>query len=74
MGKTGYAGSFSGYDEYVPMVDKAVDSSWKKQASLRSPASKGLQVCYFILLLFNNLFDLVFSCFFMLLKQCGCFV
>ncbi|KAL9418154.1 hypothetical protein AB3S75_041052 [Citrus x aurantiifolia] len=41
VGKTSYAGSFSGYDEYVPMVDKAVDSSWKKQPSLRSPAAKG---------------------------------
>lgn len=25
----GYYGNFSGYDEYVPMVDKAVDSGWK---------------------------------------------
>ncbi|ESR36596.1 hypothetical protein CICLE_v10028023mg [Citrus x clementina] len=58
VGKTSYAGSFSGYDEYVPMVDKAVDSSWKKQPSLRSPAAKGLQVCYCIYCLVNNLFDL----------------
>ncbi|KAK8626797.1 hypothetical protein V6N13_134429 [Hibiscus sabdariffa] len=35
IGKTSYAGNFSGYDEYVPMVDKAVDSTWKKQASLQ---------------------------------------
>lgn len=42
VGKTSYAGNFSGYDEYVPMVDKAVDSSWKKQTSLLRPsASKG---------------------------------
>ncbi|XVF01072.1 hypothetical protein REPUB_Repub04eG0056100 [Reevesia pubescens] len=42
IGKTSYAGNFSGYDEYVPMVDKAVDSSWKKQTSLQRPAaSKG---------------------------------
>ncbi|KAK8518756.1 hypothetical protein V6N13_017972 [Hibiscus sabdariffa] len=34
-GKTSYAGKFSGYDEYVPMVDKAVDSTWKKQTSLQ---------------------------------------
>ncbi|MBA0829094.1 hypothetical protein Goarm_013717, partial [Gossypium armourianum] len=41
IGKTSYAGSFKGYDEYVPMVDKAVDSSWMKQTSLqRLSASK----------------------------------
>lgn len=41
-GKTGYAGNFPGYDEYVPMVDKAVDAGWKRQASLqRSYTSKG---------------------------------
>ncbi|KAE8716880.1 Phosphatidylinositol/phosphatidylcholine transfer protein SFH4 [Hibiscus syriacus] len=33
IGKTSYAGNFSGYDDYVPMVDKAVDSTWKKQMS-----------------------------------------
>ncbi|KZV52627.1 hypothetical protein F511_07020, partial [Dorcoceras hygrometricum] len=32
-GMAGYVGNFSGYDEYVPMVDKAVDSGWKKQTS-----------------------------------------
>ena len=44
VGKTSYAGSgnLSGYDEYVPMVDKAVDAGWKKQASLQmSQTSKG---------------------------------
>ncbi|XVE67005.1 hypothetical protein DITRI_Ditri08aG0125400 [Diplodiscus trichospermus] len=42
VGKTSYAGNFSGYDEYVPMVDKAVDSSWKRQTTLqRSSGSKG---------------------------------
>ena len=36
------ASGFSGYDEYVPMVDKAVDAGWKRQASLPKPyASKG---------------------------------
>ncbi|KAA3482334.1 phosphatidylinositol/phosphatidylcholine transfer protein SFH6 [Gossypium australe] len=41
IGKTSYAGSFKGYDEYVPMVDKAVDSSWMRQTSLqRLSASK----------------------------------
>ncbi|XP_073046735.1 phosphatidylinositol/phosphatidylcholine transfer protein SFH8-like isoform X2 [Primulina eburnea] len=32
-GMASYVGNFSGYDEYVPMVDKAVDSGWKKQTS-----------------------------------------
>ncbi|XP_020973636.1 phosphatidylinositol/phosphatidylcholine transfer protein SFH8 isoform X3 [Arachis ipaensis] len=44
VGKTSYAGTsnLSGYDEYVPMVDKAVDAGWKKQASLQmSQTSKG---------------------------------
>ncbi|KAL1061770.1 hypothetical protein V6Z11_D13G035200 [Gossypium hirsutum] len=33
VGKTSHAVNFSGYDEYVPMVDKAVDASWKKPTS-----------------------------------------
>ncbi|GFP87772.1 phosphatidylinositol/phosphatidylcholine transfer protein sfh8 [Phtheirospermum japonicum] len=33
IGTAGYYGNFSGYDEYVPMVDKAVDSGWKKQTT-----------------------------------------
>ncbi|KAG9148180.1 hypothetical protein Leryth_014091 [Lithospermum erythrorhizon] len=33
FGNSGYVGNFSGYDEYVPMVDKAVDCAWKKQVS-----------------------------------------
>ncbi|KAI3525358.1 hypothetical protein L2E82_51605 [Cichorium intybus] len=37
IGGTSYAGPFSGYDEYVPMVDKAVDSGWKKQSSTTKP-------------------------------------
>lgn len=42
-GVSSYASHFSGYDEYVPMVDKAVDSGWKKQPSLqKSYTSKGL--------------------------------
>ncbi|KAK9667354.1 hypothetical protein RND81_14G250400 [Saponaria officinalis] len=32
-GKTSYAANFSGYDEYVPMVDKPVDAGWKKHTS-----------------------------------------
>lgn len=39
-GKTSYAGNFSGYDEYVPMVDKVVDSSWKNQTSNQKTDSK----------------------------------
>ncbi|XP_030470182.1 phosphatidylinositol/phosphatidylcholine transfer protein SFH8 [Syzygium oleosum] len=42
IGRASYAGTFSGYDEYVPMVDKAVDAGWKKQSTLqRHFASKG---------------------------------
>ncbi|CAI9286733.1 unnamed protein product [Lactuca saligna] len=37
IGGTSYAGPFSGYDEYVPMVDKAVDSGWRKQPSAPKP-------------------------------------
>ncbi|XP_024959282.1 phosphatidylinositol/phosphatidylcholine transfer protein SFH8-like isoform X2 [Cynara cardunculus var. scolymus] len=37
-GATSYVGQFSGYDEYVPMVDKAVDSVLKKQASMPKPS------------------------------------
>ncbi|XP_034927613.1 phosphatidylinositol/phosphatidylcholine transfer protein SFH8 isoform X1 [Populus alba] len=38
VGKAGYGVSFSGYDEYVPMVDKVVDAEWKKQASIQRPS------------------------------------
>ncbi|GAB2291279.1 Phosphatidylinositol/phosphatidylcholine transfer protein sfh8 [Dionaea muscipula] len=42
VGKISYNGHFSGYDEYVPMVDKAVDAGWKKQSSAqRLCGSKG---------------------------------
>ncbi|CAI8616969.1 unnamed protein product [Vicia faba] len=44
VGKSSYAvnGNLAGYDEYIPMVDKAVDAVWKKQASLQtSPSRKG---------------------------------
>lgn len=38
IGKANYAG----YDEYVPMVDKPVDNSWKKQVPPERPnAPKG---------------------------------
>ncbi|XP_019448484.1 PREDICTED: phosphatidylinositol/phosphatidylcholine transfer protein SFH6-like isoform X1 [Lupinus angustifolius] len=43
VGKSSYAasGNLSGDDEYVPMVDKAVDAVWTKQAPLQwSHASK----------------------------------
>jgi len=39
-GKTGYAATFSGYDEYVPMVDKPVDAGWKKQSFVQKTSSK----------------------------------
>ncbi|XP_045806233.1 phosphatidylinositol/phosphatidylcholine transfer protein SFH6-like [Trifolium pratense] len=35
VGKTTYANNMSGYDDYVPMVDKPVDAEWKRQASLQ---------------------------------------
>ncbi|XP_043708965.1 phosphatidylinositol/phosphatidylcholine transfer protein SFH8-like isoform X1 [Telopea speciosissima] len=42
-GKASFAGSCSEYDEYVPMVDKAVDAGWKKQVSLQGDcSSKGV--------------------------------
>ncbi len=42
VGRVSYAGSYGGYDEYVPMVDKAVDAGWKKQDALqRTISSKG---------------------------------
>jgi hypothetical protein len=42
-GTSAYVSNFSGYDEYVPMVDKAVDSGWKNQPSLqKSHTYKGL--------------------------------
>ncbi|KAK8558532.1 hypothetical protein V6N13_098188 [Hibiscus sabdariffa] len=42
VGRTSYAGNFSGYDDCAPMVDKAVDASWNKQTSLLRPSgSKG---------------------------------
>ncbi|KAM0011103.1 putative CRAL-TRIO lipid binding domain, CRAL/TRIO domain, CRAL/TRIO domain superfamily [Helianthus debilis subsp. tardiflorus] len=37
IGATSYPGQSSGYDEYVPMVDKAVDSGWKNQPSNPTP-------------------------------------
>ncbi|KAK1352233.1 phosphatidylinositol/phosphatidylcholine transfer protein SFH8-like [Heracleum sosnowskyi] len=41
IGSVSYTGSFSGYDEYVPMVDKAVDAVWKRQASFKKPIASG---------------------------------
>ncbi|KAL2460120.1 Phosphatidylinositol/phosphatidylcholine transfer protein SFH8 [Abeliophyllum distichum] len=37
IGTSCFVGNLSSYDEYVPMVDKAVDSGWKKQPSLQKP-------------------------------------
>ncbi|KAM7275128.1 hypothetical protein ACFE04_016994 [Oxalis oulophora] len=41
VGKTNYVGNFKEYDEYVPMVDKAVDAIVKKQSQSSSSALKG---------------------------------
>ncbi|CAI0377509.1 unnamed protein product [Linum tenue] len=38
MGKATHPISFPGYDEYIPMVDKAVDSTWNKQAAIQKLA------------------------------------
>ncbi|CAN1255909.1 Phosphatidylinositol/phosphatidylcholine transfer protein SFH8 [Linum perenne] len=38
VGKVNHPSTFSGYDEYVPMVDKAVDSTWNKQAAIQKLA------------------------------------
>lgn len=41
VGKSSYAAAtFLGYDEYVPMVDKAVDASWKKKPALQRASSR----------------------------------
>ncbi|KAD0741468.1 hypothetical protein E3N88_43774 [Mikania micrantha] len=41
FGFASHAGQFSGYDEYVPMVDKAVDSGWNKKPSSPRPYDRG---------------------------------
>ncbi|XP_010254745.1 PREDICTED: phosphatidylinositol/phosphatidylcholine transfer protein SFH8-like isoform X2 [Nelumbo nucifera] len=41
-GKASYNACLSEYDEYVPMVDKAVDAGWKKQVSFQRSSSKGI--------------------------------
>ncbi|XP_004500794.1 phosphatidylinositol/phosphatidylcholine transfer protein SFH6 [Cicer arietinum] len=43
VGKSSYASNLSGYDEYVPMVDKPVDAEWKKQTSLQRSKSNILK-------------------------------
>ncbi|KAL5557993.1 hypothetical protein UlMin_034204 [Ulmus minor] len=40
-GKASSAGGFSEYDEYVPMVDKAVDAGWEKQVARQSASVSG---------------------------------
>lgn len=41
-GKANHASDYPGYEEDVPMVDKAVDAGWKEQPSLQSThSSKG---------------------------------
>ncbi|CAN4112392.1 unnamed protein product [Withania somnifera] len=39
IGMHGHTTNFPGYDEYVPMVDKAVDFAWKKEPSLQRPST-----------------------------------
>ncbi|KAL1208163.1 Phosphatidylinositol/phosphatidylcholine transfer protein SFH8 [Cardamine amara subsp. amara] len=41
-GETSLTGSFPGYDEYVPMVDKAVDATCKVKPAIHRVASKGV--------------------------------
>lgn len=53
IGTAGYPGQFSGYDEYVPMVDKAVDAGWKKSPQ-KLYISKGM------LLNVQNLFAAIY--------------
>ncbi|CAA7020630.1 unnamed protein product [Microthlaspi erraticum] len=45
-GETSFAGSFAGYDEYIPMVDKAVDATWKVKpaTSNRVPSKAGARI------------------------------
>ncbi|CAN8328786.1 unnamed protein product [Cochlearia groenlandica] len=44
-GETSLAGSFAGYDEYVPMVDKAVDATWNvKPTTINRVPSKGARM------------------------------
>eukprot|EP00262_Sarcandra_glabra_P006756 TRINITY_DN1927_c0_g5_i1.p1 TRINITY_DN1927_c0_g5~~TRINITY_DN1927_c0_g5_i1.p1 ORF type:complete len:626 (-),score=145.02 TRINITY_DN1927_c0_g5_i1:72-1949(-) len=47
-GKASYNGGFPEFDEYVPMVDKAVDAGWKKEVShQRLSVSKGtVSLCH----------------------------
>lgn len=40
-GETSLAGGLLGYDEYVPMVDKTVDATWKVKPAIQRVASKG---------------------------------
>ncbi|CAG7898964.1 hypothetical protein BRARA_H01817 [Brassica rapa] len=45
-GETSFASSLAGYDEYVPMVDKAVDATWKVKptTTINRVQSKGALV------------------------------
>lgn len=38
VGKASNTGALSEYDEYVPMVDKAVDVGWEKKMSQPNPS------------------------------------
>lgn len=62
---------FLDFDEHVPMVDKAVDSGWKKEVShqkLPSPRGWQLNVCFtrdmkFLYISIIHIFYLVIACF-----------
>lgn len=41
VGKASNVGNFSEYDEYVPMVDKAVDAGSEKQMSCPNQSVSG---------------------------------
>lgn len=44
VGKASSSAGLSEYDEYVPMVDKAVDIGWKKPVLQQNPlTSRGLE-------------------------------
>lgn len=43
-GRISSTGGLSEYDEYVPMVDKAVDVGWAKQASHQNTSVSGGEI------------------------------
>ncbi|CAN1255910.1 Phosphatidylinositol/phosphatidylcholine transfer protein SFH8 [Linum perenne] len=77
VGKVNHPSTFSGYDEYVPMVDKAVDSTWNKQAAIQKLAMSKVaatvpetpktssaihvRICLAVLAFFMTIFTLIRS-------------